>query len=61
MIDIHDKFINGKFTMDNALSYKKKQRRRLAELSIDEKIKIVENLREQVKPIRDLKAVQISH
>ena len=48
------------FTMQNALLLKKALRKRKASLSIDEKIKIVEDLREKVKPIRRAREISSS-
>ncbi len=48
------------FTMQNALLLKEALRKRKASLSIDEKIKIVEDLREKVKPIRRAREISSS-
>lgn len=43
------------FTKENCLKIKEERRKELVKLSIDEKIKIVEGLRDRVEVIRNLR------
>ena len=43
------------FTKENCLKIKEERRKKLVKLSIDEKIKIVEGLRDRVEVIRNLR------
>ena len=43
------------FTKENCLKIKEERRKKLVKLSIDEKIKIVEGIRDRVEVIRNLR------
>lgn len=48
------------FTKENCLKMKEKRRKELVKLSIDEKIKIVEGIRDRVEVIRNLRNKRIN-